>query len=196
MHSYETDGRDNVVLAILLVSVPLTWGLHLGLNELIQNPPWWVSAPSMLAVYSILRWTFDHHLWKLRFLRRLRLVSVPDLSGPWVGEIESSFDQVDQVHEVSVLVKQRWSNMVISFEAEHSKSHSITANLRVNDLTTPELTYQYLSEPKPNAPSTMEIHRGTATLLVTECGLEGDYYSGRGRSEHGTISLRRSRIQA
>ena len=185
-----------MVLVMLAVSVPLTWVLHLVLNELIQSPPWWVSAPSMLAVYSILLWSFDHYLWKFGLLRRLKLVSVSDLNGKWVGELESSFDQVGETHEVTVTVKQRWSKMVVLLETEHSRSHSITANLRINDLINSELTYQYLSEPKSNAPSTMETHRGTATLLVTEYGLEGDYYSGRGRRQYGTITLRKSKLKA
>ncbi len=196
MHTYETDGRSNVVLAMLAASVPLTWALNLALNKLIQDPEWWVSAPSMFAVFSTLFWTFDHHLWKLGLLSRLKLVSVPDISGEWVGEIESSFDQDGQVHKVSVMIKQRWSKMVVYLETEHSRSRSVVASFRISEAARPELTYQYLSEPKSNAPSTMEMHRGTTSLLVTENGLEGDYYSGRGRREHGTISLRRSRTRA
>ena len=192
MHTYETDGRSNVVLAILSVSVPLTWVLHLALNELTQNPPWWVSAPSMLAVYSILLWAFDHHMWKMGLLRRLKLISVPDLGGEWFGEIESSFDQVGQVYEVSMVVKQRWSKMVVLLETDTSQSQSIVANVRISEPAYPELTYQYLSEPKPGAPSTMETHRGTATFELKGSELVGNYYSGRGRNQYGTITLRRA----
>lgn len=192
MHSYETDGRSNAALVILSVSVPLTWALHLALNALIHDPPWWVSAPSMLGVYSILMWAFDHHLWKIGLLRRLNLVSIPNLNGNWVGEIESSFDQVGQMQAVSVIVKQRWSKMVILLETEHSQSRSIVANVRISEPAYPELTYQYLSEPKPHAPSTMEIHRGTATLELKGSDFVGNYYSGRGRNQYGTIKLRRN----
>ena len=181
---------------MLISSAILVWGIHSLLSAIEFRPQWWLSAPSMLGCYSGIRWLFDLYGWRLRWLRTVKLISVPDLNGQWIGNVESSYDDGCQPRPVSATIQQRWSKMVISFEAEHSKSHSITANLRVNDMTTPELTYQYLSEPMSNAPSTMEIHRGTATLLVTESGLEGDYYSGRGRREHGTISLRRSRTRA
>ena len=57
----------------------------------------------------------------------------------------------------------------------------ISASLRTVDLLNAELSYQYVNEPMSNAPGTMEIHRGTATLELIGSSLEGDYYTGRGR---------------
>jgi hypothetical protein len=38
----------------------------------------------------------------------------------------------------------------------------------------------------------MQIHHGTARLrVIDENTLEGDYYSGRGRQNYGSITLRK-----
>ena len=59
--------------------------------------------------------------------------------------------------------------------------------LDATDLPVPELTYQYVNEPKAIAPSTMEMHKGTATLKLSGSTLDGGYYTGRGRGEVGTV---------
>ena len=189
MHSYETEGRGRVVAAIIGVSVLLVWVLHLGLGAIDFEPQWWLSVPSFAGCYSGFLWLFDHFVWRLRLLRRLSLVQLPDLNGEWVGEVESSYSRDGRTHSVSVFILQRWSKMVIRLEAEHSRSHSATASLRTTDLPHAELSYQYVNEPKSNAPRSMAMHRGTATLELIGSSLEGDYYTGRGRGEVGTIKL-------
>ena len=192
MHTYETEGTGKLVVAIAGVSVLLVWGLHVGLDTIDFNPRWWLSVPSFAGCYSGLHWLFDRYVWRVGLLRKLRLVEVPDLNGKWVGKVESSYSQVVGAHSVSLEIVQRWSKIIIRLETDRSRSRSVTARLRTTDLLNPELTYQYVNEPKPNALSTMEIHKGTATLELTGSSLEGDYYTGRGRGEVGTLTLRRS----
>ena len=191
MHSYETEGRGRVVVAVTGVSVLLVWLLHLGLGAVDFEPEWWLSVPSFAGCYSSLHWLFDRYVWRLGLFRRLRLIQVPDLNGKWVGVVESSYSKAGPAHSVSVTVMQRWSKMALTFETEHSRSTTTTAHLRTIDLPNPQLSYQYVNEPKSNAPGTMEMHKGTATLELTSSGLEGDYYTGRGRGEIGTVKLRR-----
>ena len=191
MHSYETEGRGKVVVAIIAVSVLLVWLLHVGLAATNFEPRWWLSVPSFAGCYSVLYWLFDRYLWRLGLLRRLGLIRLPNLNGKWVGAVESSYNQDGRAHSVSVVVMQRWSKVLVRLETENSRSHSVMASLRTVDLPNPELSYQFVNEPKSNAPGTMGMHRGTATLELIGSGLEGDYYSGRGRGEVGTIKLRR-----
>ena len=191
MHSYEVEGRGKVVVAITGVSVLLVWLLHVGLGAIDFEPQWWASVPSFAGCFSGLHWLFDHYVWRLGLLRKLRLIQVPDLNGKWAGVVESSYSQAGPAHSVSVTVVQRWSKMALTLETEHSRSTSTTAHLRTIDLPNPQLSYQYVNEPKPNAPGTMEMHKGTATLELVGTGLEGDYYTGRGRGEVGTVKLRR-----
>ena len=192
MHSYEIEGRTMVVAAIIGISVLLVWLLDLALGLIDFEPQWWLSVPSFAGCFSGLFWLFDHYVWRLGLLRKLKLFQLPDLDGKWVGEVESSYSQDRRTHSVSVVILQRWSKILIRLETENSRSRSVMAGLRTVDLPNPELSYQYVNEPKSNAPGTMEMHRGTATLELIGHGLEGDYYTGRGRGEVGTVKLRKS----
>ncbi len=189
MHSYEVEGHDKVVIALAAASILMVWLFHIVLDVIDFDPQWWLSVPSFAGLYSGLYWLFDRCVWKLGLFRKLNLVQLPDLNGKWVGEVKSSYGQGGSAHSVSVVISQRWSKIIVSLESEHSRSRSIAASLRTSDLPNPELSYQYVNEPKSNAPGTMEMHRGTATLYLTGTGLEGDYYTGRGRGEVGTIKL-------
>ncbi len=193
MHSYELEGRATVVVAITGVSVLLVWLLHIGLGAVAFDPQWWLSVPSFAGCYSGLHWLFDRYVWRLGLLRKLKLILLPDLNGTWVGEVKSSYDWDGSAHSVSAVIMQRWSKVVIRLETKNSRSRSISASLRTTDLTNPELSYQYINEPKSNAPGTMAMHRGTATLELIGSRLEGDYYTGRGRGEVGTVTLSRCR---
>ena len=189
MHSYEIEGQGKVVGALAVASILMIWLLHVMLDAIDFQPQWWLSVPSFAGCYSGLHWLFDRYVWKLGLLRKLTLIQLPDLNGEWVGEVESSYGRDGRVHSVSVVILQRWSKILVRLETENSRSRSITATLRTIDLPNPELSYQYVNEPKPNAPGTMEMHRDTATLELIGSGLEGDYYTGRGRGEVGTIKL-------
>ena len=189
MHSYEVEGRGRVAVALAVASILMIWLLHVGLDSVDFQPQWWLSVPSFAACYSGLHWLFDRYVWRLGLLRKLRFIQLPDLDGKWVGEVESSYTQDGHVHLVSVVILQRWSKILVRLESEHSRSRSVMASLRTVDQLNPELSYQYVNEPRSNAPGTMEMHRGTATLELTGSGLEGDYYTGRGRGEVGTLKL-------
>ena len=189
MHSYEIEGRTKVVATIIGISVLLVWLLDVALGLMDFEPQWWLSVPSFAGCFSGLFWLFDRYVWRLELLRMLKLVQLPDLNGTWVGEIASSYREEGYPLSVSVVIIQRWSKIVLRLETENSRSHSVMASLRTIDLPNPELSYQYVNEPKANAPSTMEMHRGTATLELDCSSLEGDYYTGRGRGEVGTIKL-------
>ncbi len=191
MHSYEIEGKERVAAALAAISMFVVWFFHIGLDAIDFEPQWWVSVPSFAGFYSGLHWLFDRYIWRLGLLRKLSLIQLPDLNGKWVGEVQSSYGQDGRAHSVSVVILQRWSKILVRLDTEHSRSHSITASLRTIDLPDPELSYQYVNEPKPNAPDTMAMHRGTATLGLTDSGLEGNYYTGRGRGEIGTIKLSR-----
>ena len=191
MHSYQVEGRGRLAVSITVASILMIWLLHVVLDAISFEPRWWLSIPSFAGCYSGLHWLFDRYVWRLGLLRSLKLIHLPDLNGKWVGEVESSYSQDSPTHSVSVAILQRWSKILVRLETEHSRSRSITASMRTIDLLNPELSYQYVNEPKSNAPSTMEMHRGTAILELIDSGLEGDYYTGRGRGEVGTIKLRK-----
>ena len=191
MHSYEVDGRGRVAITLAAASVLLVWLLDVMLGYLGIEPRWWLSLPSFGGIYCALHWLFDHYLWRCAVLDKIGLVRVPNLNGQWAGEIQSSHVPDGKHLPVSVLIRQRWSKLIIRLDAARSRSHSVSATLRVNDLPYSTLDYMYVNEPLPNALETMNTHRGTAMLELKDGVLEGEYYTGRGRREIGTIQLRR-----
>ncbi len=192
MHSYDLEGRGKVYTALAVVSLPPVWLLDAVMNAANFDPQWWVSAPSFAGFFWCLHWVFDHYIWRTCPLRQLGLVGAPDLGGEWVGSIESSYGQGEVSREIAVTIAQRWSTISITAETQQSRSHSVAASIRDDGGPSPELTYMYVNEPKSGAVPTMNTHRGTTILRLKEQTLEGDYYSGRGRQEIGSITLHRA----
>ena len=190
LHSYESEERGRVTVALFAVSILLVWLMDMALSAASFDPQWWLSVPSFGGFYAALYWLFDNHVWRWRLWRRAGLVKVPDLNGNWAGNVVSSYGN-GSVHEVTISIVQRWSKLLVRFETEHSQSHSISGALKVADVASPELSYLYINQPKASAPCTMGIHRGTATLELKGTVLEGDYYTGRGRMTYGSIRLTR-----
>lgn len=188
LHSYESEERGRVTVALFAASILLVWLMDMALSTASFNPQWWLSVPSFGGFYAVLYWLFDNHVWRWRLWRRLGLLKVPDLNGNWAGNVISSYGN-GSVHEVTIFIIQRWSKLLVRFETEHSQSYSISGALKVADVANPELSYLYINQPKTSAPGTMDIHRGTATLELQGTVLEGDYYTGRGRMTYGSIRL-------
>ena len=182
MHDYATDSRERVfVVRILFMISALVAG---GTTALIPSDllpmRWLLPIPSIPLVFGVSYWAFDNWLWRWQFLRVLRLVSVPDLRGAWMGTIASSY------------IEQTWTKIVVRLNAAESRSWSITASVLTNAPEGLMLTYLFDNQPEAGSASTMERFRGT-TVLVSAAPdqLEGYYYSGRGRGTHGSLKLRR-----
>ena len=191
MHSYDAEGRWRVLIFLAGGSVLLVWLLHAGLGAINFEPPWWLSVPSFAGVYSGLYWLFDHWAWKFSPLRVTGLIRIPDLNGKWAGHVESSYGGGGVAYPITIVIRQRWSRMVVTLETEYSRSRSIAASVRNDNAPNPELSYLYINEPKASADNSMNMHRGTTVVKLKDDVLEGDYYTGRGRMTFGTIKLTR-----
>jgi len=194
MHPYATDSpeRRQIPLALAVVSVVLA----LALSRLPWRAPWWLDAPSVAAFYGFLYVWFDRHLWRAKWLRRIGLVSVPDLNGEWRGVILTSHDEDGRDHDVTVEIKQIWTRLCILLRADRSRSRSLVAAIHMDEPEGPALVYEYRNEPASGAVDSMHIHYGTArlTLDTTDDSLSGDYYTGRDRQTHGVIRLERKSV--
>jgi len=191
MHSYELEGRGKVVVALGVIGVFLVWFVDVGLTAVKFDPQWWLSVPSFAGFYSALYWLFDRHVWGWRVLGKLGLVQVPNLNGVWTGSVRSSYDDYKSNYPVTVVIRQRWSQITVRLDTDQSQSRSLAATFRVVDLPCPELSYLYMNEPNPGASAAMNSHRGTVDLEFRENALEGHYYTGRGRMTNGIMSLTR-----
>ena len=191
MHSYDVHGRQWVYIAIALLSVPPVWLVAFTLEYMRTDPEWWITPPSFGAFYSVFYWLFDRHVWRFKLLHRLGLVKIPDLNGRWAGSVDSSYGESGAMYPVSLSITQTWSKIAIRLDSDHSRSYSQIGAIRNLDLITPELAYIYSNDPKIHAADSMEAHRGTAILELSEPALTGLYYTGRGRREVGEIKVTR-----
>ena len=95
MHDYAIDSRERVfAVRILFMTSALVSGIAAALIPSDLFPMrWLLPVPSIALVFGFSYWAFDNWLWRLQFLRALRLISVPDLQGTWVGTVASSYTE-------------------------------------------------------------------------------------------------------
>ncbi len=197
MHTYATDSneRRQIVLALAFLSVACAYLLDAVLKALGIAAPWYVDVPSVFGFFAPFYWAFDTFIWKWPLLHRLGVVKVPNLNGEWRGELHTSHEGMTAPHEVDVTIIQTWTRIGVELRTPHSSSCSRTGGVLVDSAGGPVLTYEYTNEPNPRAGTTMQAHRWVARLVYREQGgsalLEGDYYSGRGRANQGTLTLKR-----
>ena len=194
MHDYAIDSRERVfVVRILFMASALVSGVAAMLipSDLIPMR-WLLPIPSIPLVFGVSYWAFDNWLWRWRFLRTMRLISVPDLRGAWAGTITSSYTEFEKTQPVTVTIEQTWTKIVVRLNAEQSRSWSVTASVLTNSPEGVVLTYLFDNAPEAEAASSMQRFRGTTVLVRTSPGrLEGHYYTGRGRGTHGSLKLSR-----
>ena len=196
MHGYAIDSRERVfVVRILFMASALVSAVAAMLIPSDVIPMrWLLPIPSIGLVFGVSYWAFDNWLWRWQFLRVMRLIRLPDLSGAWTGTIASSYSGFEKVQQVTVTIEQKWTGMVVHLNAKESRSWSVTASVLTNAPEGLVLTYLFDNEPKAESVETMHRFRGTAVLVSTATGLlEGYYYTGRGRETHGALKLRRNR---
>lgn len=199
-HSYSTDSTERryvpFFIAVLAVIAEL-FVFHL-LETLHFRLRWWASPPiDTMALYGLLYWIFDQYIWRWKLIRWLGISRIPDLSGTWHGHAQPTATRgvsegLGSRADITVLIKQTWTSMLVVGQTNLSKSHSLSGNLITADELS--ISYEYVSKPSAEAPRTMHAHRGMARLFLNgRCTrLEGEYYSGRDRQNIGTILLTRS----
>ncbi len=180
-----------MVVRILFMASALVSGIAAALvpSDLLPMR-WLLPIPSIALFFGVSYWAFDNWLWRFRFLRVLRLISVPDLRGTWTGTIASSYTGFEKTQPVTVTIEQTWTKIVVRLNSAGSRSWSITASVLTNSPEGLVLTYLFDNQPEAESAQTMERFRGTTVMVNTEPGLlEGYYYTGRGRETHGSVNL-------
>lgn len=193
LHPYASDAaeRSYIRACLALISLVIAWLLNL-LFSFVDVPGWFWSPPSMMGAYGLACLWFNRWGWRLAWLRRLGIVRIPDLDGTWVGKLTSSHDGHTKQTPVEVRIQQRWTRILITLDAEESRSRSVTASILAGASHGVRLSYEYTNDPKPGAADTMHHHTGhTALTLADASSMEGEYYSGRDRQNFGSIQLTR-----
>ena len=195
MHNYSNTQVLSPLFYVLLstLSVASAWVLHLVLSYLGLDELWWIEFPSVLGFYAIFWQWFDKKGWTVTIIRRLFHITTPDLSGNWYSQADTILENNQYTVTAEASVNQTWSKFRISINWHNSTSVSVSASLHEVSPNEFELVYQYVNTPKPLAPQTMNIHRGTAWLALStdQSQMQGEYFSGRGRNKFGSLTLKK-----
>ncbi|WP_254547366.1 hypothetical protein [Halomarina pelagica] len=216
MHTYSTDNelRPKILGGIGVICYIIVGLLSAAVSFATQNLAIGVAigVPSWGVVFAIGLKLFDSWLWDTAPVRRLRLVKAPNLSGEWEGWIGTFYDGDIEIPEYAVhaendpeeeytrltatlTVEQTWRKIGIHLKTKQSSSDSEGATILTTEGKWPSLNYQYENNPPPDTPETMQMHHGTADLELKETPdkdiLEGIYYTGPGRDNHGLMWFKR-----
>lgn len=194
MHGYTTDSSERRVVPLLLALLAITsaWVSSRFLSEAHLSIPWWLDAPSSMALYGVLYALFDKYLWRTSPLYKLGLVRIPNLAGRWRGYLITSFDGHSKRHDLMINIFQSWTQIAVYLTTTTSVSRSCAAMIQVDDPEGVALIYQYENQPLSDATKTMHMHFGTAMLRISGGGfLAGDYYAGRDRRTFGRVCCER-----
>lgn len=192
-HPYSTDSSERETVPLYLAGAAIASALGLGwiFRHLHWFPPDWVDAPSTIAFYGVYYQLFRIWIWRWPVLRKFGIVKVPNVAGSWAGHVVTNYDEHHGKHDITVTIDQTWTDIHIVLKSAYSESVSLIGGILTKDRTI--LTYEYSNEPLPNAIETMHAHRGSARLILSDDGsaLSGDYYTGRDRTNFGSLFLKK-----
>lgn len=173
-----------VILTMVDVAKALGWSPNL--------PPVVLSWVSAGAVYAVLYWLFDRHVWKLPWLSGV--LRVPNLGGQWHcdGQTVNPDKTPGYVWQGTITIIQSWDRLRVRLKTQQSGSNSIAAALVHDEADGFRLMYNYMNEPNINEPE-LVAHRGFADLTFSKDlrTAEGEYFNGHGRFTFGTMRLSR-----
>lgn len=192
MHPYSWNSRTHKVVTYGLIAPAIlsTWPLLFIPFEV----PGWVFAPLGLLCYLAYYELFNRVLWRVRVFRFLRMVDVPDLNGVWEAALKSSFSHLKTEHRIFLRIRQTWTRISVTSDMPDAISTSVAAAVRMTDKTV-ELIYTFDSRPKERVGAILQKHSGTAWLRLSpdRTQFAGQYFTGRGRNNVGSLRLRRAR---
>jgi len=197
-HPYSTNSeeRKRVPFFLAVLSVLTSFALVEMFSAIHWEPSPYVDVSSTMFIYGVYYWLFKAFFWKWKWLRALGILSTPILEGRWLGQVQTAPNpaalagQNLVARDVEVIIGQDWTDILIRLRSGDSHSRSTSASMTVSEDET-ILIYEYISEPNPDALPALQIHFGTARVTVADQQMEGDYYTGRGRLNVGTLKLRR-----
>jgi len=198
-HTYSTDSPERKYIPLFLAAAAIGAAFltfHLLKKSNIEGP-WWIGPPDTMVFYGLFYLALDRLLWKFPPLRWARITSIPNLSGTWHGKVEPAptpgvSTGLTTAKDITMTIRQTWSELLVRARTEQSTSQSLSGAIVVADEVS--VGYEYRNEPSAPAPGTMQTHRGFARLTLNdaETVLEGEYYSGRGRQNIGSIRVNRT----
>lgn len=170
-----------------------SYGIGWEFVHLLPNLPFWVEGISPLSAYALLYNFFDKGAWHWNIFRWLKIVTVPDIRGRWVGEQTSSYimeNGKNATSHVIMEVTQTFSALKVdTYYKRWSSKISMAQFVDIEDA--PTLLILFDAEPKVSYEHTLGAAlKGTAKLVQMPDGtLQGTYFNAEGR--HGELIYKR-----
>ena len=169
-----------VFVLLSLIDVAEKFGVQANI------PPSIFSLVGAGAVYGLLYLIFSRFVWKWGPISRF--MRVPNLEGEWLCVGQSSFAGASGTWEAVVEIAQNWDKLCIVMRTTKSRSESVSAALISEGVGTFRLLYHYKNDPREFEDG-LGPHHGFVDLIITKDQTEADgvYFTGRGRTTHGTM---------
>lgn len=212
MHTYSTDNelRPRVYWALSLVSYFAAGAVGSIVAFISGNLPFALSlSVGAGVVFKGFLVVYNKWIWNSALAKNLGITKVPDLNGDWNGWLKTSWEgniddealhaEDDSSDEsdwrtltASLQIEQTWREINVHLETESSYSDSNGATILTDDGRWPSINYQYRNGGSGNSKDALNTHDGTADLTFKEGEegrdvLEGIYYTGPGRGNHGKM---------
>ena len=133
---------------------------------------------------NIIFWLiFIKWFWKLKVFYPW-LVQVPNLSGTWIGTINSNWKGAENNPiPIEITIEQTFLNIQVRVMTKESRSFSLGASFNIDkDRGQQQLFYSYLNTPRSGVRERSQIHYGSALLLFDGFqvnNMEGEYWTSR-----------------
>ena len=188
-HTYSCDTRDrySIHIYLIILSIAIAYLIQMICNNLNKEIPWWIGLPGIFSIYGALYYCFKTILWRWKILRAVFFIKTPNVEGKYSGIINTSYDDFTSDKKVDIQILQSWDRILIKIETESSHSFSQSCSISIKDQAMPTISYLYINEPMAGSTKSMEIHYGMCMLYFDKAGLNGDFFTGRGRQTYGTI---------
>lgn len=193
MHHYSADTNDrrmvNVYLAIM--GIICSFALYWFCKNMKLEIPWWLDAPATIGFYGSIYYMFKIRYWKNPLLRKLFFIKTPNWNGYYECVLKTSYDNFQNGKILKISIIQDWDTISILAETDHSQSSSMSGCFLIKDCVFPAFTYEYLNQPKYDAPKSLHIHRGITSISIENSLLKGEFYTGRDRVTYGMFESKK-----
>jgi hypothetical protein len=171
----------------------ISYGIGWEFVHIFPSLPFWVEGISPLTAYGLLFSFFDKVAWHWPIFRWLKIVTVPDIRGRWLGKQTSSYVENDKhvTSRVIMEVTQTFSGLKVDTYYQRWSS-KISAAQFVEIESQPTLLIMFDAERKVSyEEADGNTLRGSCKLVLTpNSTLQGTYFNAAGR--HGEVTYRRT----
>ena len=181
--------HKEILVWIQLITFVIIWVAVLFFSGTTLKIDWEAieKLPYVVTIYVLIVLVFTNWVWRLSIFKGW-LVLFPDLQGTWRGTLQSTWidpntNQKISSNDVTLVIKQTFSNVSCVMHTDESDSFSNTAQINKDDDSGIfRLSYNYTNRSKANVRDRSAIHDGAAILKViteSERRLEGEYWTSR-----------------